>query len=198
MMVFWGLFFGIFFVNNIWFIIERMDLRINHYNILWFMALFLIIPFWNINAFRFWAAAQIFIFGALRFFYSGNKKYLLISFLSIFSHFSFLIPIGLLIIHLLTPKKIFAANIVFMITFLISNLNISEFVETINFLPSGFQGKFIAYTSSAYLEGVNEFNNVRTNFYVKLRFILLLVAFEFMFLLIYFKHKDFFIVFQGS
>lgn len=191
MMVFWGLIFGLFFVNNIWFIIERMDLRINHYNRLWFMLLFLIIPFWNINAFRFWAAAQIFIFGALRFFYSGNKKYLLISFLSIFSHFSFLLPTGLLIIHLLTPKKIFAANIIFVITFFVANINILELGKISYLLPAGFQGKFISYTSSAYLDRVIEFNDVFTNFYVKLRYILLIVAFEFMFLLIYFNHKNF-------
>ncbi|MAC40175.1 MAG: hypothetical protein CMJ05_00090 [Pelagibacterales bacterium] len=191
MVVVWGLFFGLFYVNNIWFIIEKINLRINHYNILWFMALFLIIPFWNINAFRFWAAAQIFIFGALRFFYSGNKKYLLISCLSIFAHFSFVLTVVLLFIYSLSPKKLFLANIIFLTTFLLSNINIHALDQIINYLPAGFQAKYIGYTSIDYLDRVNVFNNVDVNFYVKLRYNLLLVAFELMFLLIYLKYKDF-------
>lgn len=191
MLVFWALTFGLLFVNNIWYLIEKIDFKINKINVIWFVGLFLIIPFWNINAFRFWIAAQLFIFGLLRFFYTKKKSYLFVSFLSVLCHFSFLIPNFLLLFLFILPKNLKIANIIFLITLFISSFNIQNFTSIVDFLPVGVREKFISYTSDSYLERINELSNLDLNFYVSLRYIILLIVFELLFLLIYYKYKDF-------
>lgn len=191
MLVFWALSFGLLFVNNIWYVIEKINFKINKINVIWFVGLFLIIPFWNINAFRFWIASQLFIFGILRVLFTKKKSYLFVSLLSFLGHFSFLIPNFLLLFFFVLPKNLKTANIIFLITLLITSFNIQNFTSIVDFLPLGVRGKFISYTSDIYLERVNEMSSLDLNLYVSLRYKFLLLVFELMFLLIYYKHKDF-------
>tara|TARA_B100000795_G_scaffold269145_1_gene257722 strand:+ start:2970 stop:4199 length:1230 start_codon:yes stop_codon:yes gene_type:complete len=192
MSVVWGLIFGLFSLWNIEFIIKKLDLRINRYNFLWILLLFLLIPFWNINAFRFWTAAHIFINGMLRYFYTDDRKYfLLICISSVLVHFSFIIPNILLLLFLFLPKNLFVANIIFVTTIITSFVSLNSIDVNFDFLPLGIQSKIDGYTSIRYLDQAQELYNLQTNFYVNFRYYLVLIAFELMFLLIYFKHKAF-------
>lgn len=191
MFVVWAFCFGLLFVNNIWYLIEKNNLKINKINLIWVIALFLIIPFWNINAFRFWTAAHLFIFGLLRFFYTKKKSYLFFSFFSAIIHFSFIIPNFLLIFFFILPKNLIVANFLFLFTSITSNFNIQKLNQLFIFLPSGISGKTNDYTSDYYLTRVNEFKLLDTNFYISLRYKLVLVAFELLFLFIYFNYKNF-------
>lgn len=192
MSVVWGLIFGLFSLWNIEFIIKKLDLRINRYNFLWILLLFLLIPFWNINAFRFWTAAHIFINGMLRYFYTNDRKYfLLICISSVLVHFSFIIPNILLLLFLFLPKNLFVANIIFVTTIITSFVSLNSIDVNFDFLPLGIQSKIDGYTSIRYLDQAQELYNLQTNFYVNFRYYLVLIAFELMFLLIYFKHKAF-------
>lgn len=191
MMVFWALSFGLLFVNNIWYIIEKINLRINGLTFLWFVGFFLIIPFWNINAFRFWTAAHLFIFGLLRFFYTKKKSYLFVCLLSILVHYSFVISNFLLVLFFFLPRNLKVANFFFLTTLVLTTLNMQSFDSVIELLPVGLRGKAISYTSSAYLERVDDLSKIDLNFYVTLRYKAVLLVFELMFLFICSKYKDF-------
>ena len=87
-----GMIFGYFYSRNLWFLFDKLN---NRYSIivgLYILVFALICPIWRINGFRFWTASQIFLFGVLPYLYEGNKKWISISALSIFVHFSFLFP----------------------------------------------------------------------------------------------------------
>ena len=88
----YGLIFGYFFSRNIWLLLENSSEKLLLISIPIFAIFIFTNPFWNINGFRFWTAAQVFVYGALLFFIKKNKKGLAIIGLTTFIHFSFLLP----------------------------------------------------------------------------------------------------------
>src|SRR5690625_4997052 len=61
----YGIIFGFFFSRNMWYVLERLKGRIHPITVLLLCSFFLVIPIWNINGFRMWTAAHIFIYGLL-------------------------------------------------------------------------------------------------------------------------------------
>ena len=100
-----GLVFGFFYSRNIWFVIERMQGKLKLTAILLLVAYALIDPIWNINGFRFFTAAQVYIYGLLPFIFDGKKKGILISALSILVHFAFLLPVGVLLLYVIVGNR---------------------------------------------------------------------------------------------
>jgi hypothetical protein len=101
----YGLIFGFFFSRNIWFVLERLEGVIKPLTILLLIVFFLINPIWNINGFRFYTATNVFIYGLLPYFFEKKKKGLFISLFSFLIHFSFIIPIGVLLLYLLAGNR---------------------------------------------------------------------------------------------
>ena len=182
MTMIWALFFGLIYVNNIWYVIERYQFSLDYSSFLCISILFLIIPFWGINAFRFWTAAQIFLWGLLRFAFKKNMKYLIASSLAILVHWSFIIALPIIAGYLVFRKKLrmslFFLNIVFLLSFFVEPVLFSSFSNFSSLLPSGFSGKFKSYTSEYYLDKVFNSKSVVLNFYVSLRYTLFLLFFE--------------------
>ena len=163
-----GLIFGYFYSRNIWYLIEKAGKRITSANIPVIITFAFIVGFWEINGFRFWSASHIFLYGTLPFLYEGKKKYLWFSILSVFMHFAFLLPVAILGIFVLTGSRVNMYFFLFITTFFIKELNISQIRDFLSgHLPAIFLPKIKTYTNEDYAEKLSTaFENV--NWYVTL------------------------------
>ena len=123
-----GLIFGFFFSRNIWFVIERINGKMKPVVLLLLVAYVLVDPFWNINGFRFHTATQVFIYGLLPFIFEGKKKGIFTSALSILVHFSFMLPLGILILYSFFGNR----TMIYFIFFLASIVNSGINIEALN------------------------------------------------------------------
>ena len=163
-----GLIFGFFYSRNIWYLIERCNGQIAPFNILMLASFSFVVGFWEINGFRFWCATHIFLYGALPFLFEGKRKYLLFSVLASFMHFSYILPLGILGVYILAGNRTYLYFILFIATFFIKELNISQVSELLtNNLPDIFQPKVKSYTNLDYIEVLNE-EIEKVNWYVKM------------------------------
>src|SRR5690606_24849084 len=86
----YALTFGYFWLKTIDFVNKRVQLGRNKLTIVYTIFLISLIPIFNINGFRMWTAAWIFIYGALHVVFNKDWRYLLVSLSDCTSHFSFL------------------------------------------------------------------------------------------------------------
>ena len=132
-----GLVFGFFYSRNIWFVLERMNGKLKLTAILLLVAYSLIDPIWNINGFRFFTAAQVYIYGLLPFIFDGKKKGILISAISILVHFAFLLPVGVLLLYVIVGNRTLIYFIFFLASLVSTGINIVAFN---NFVESSIPG----------------------------------------------------------
>jgi len=123
----YGFIFGFFFTRNIWYLLERLKGRLKGMVIFFLFVFFLINPIWNINGFRFNAATLVFIYGALPYLYENKKSKLIFCFISILFHFSFLLPLSVLVIYLLAGNRKNVYFFFFIASVFLSNINIGQF-----------------------------------------------------------------------
>ncbi len=155
----YGFIFGFFFTRNLWYIFDRLKGNLKWLSIIMLLIFFLVNPFWNINGFRFNTAAHIFIFGLLPYLVENKKKSLVFCFLSILMHFSFLLPVGILLIYLALGNRLTAYFVFFIISTFISSINITEFNTFLeDNLPEVFLERSKKYTEE---DKVIEFREVR-------------------------------------
>ena len=94
-----GLIMGYFLSRNVWFLLEKVKgkIPIVAFPFLWMVAFG--IGIWQINGFRFWTAAHIFIYGLIVLFYQKERiKGTLFILLSVATHITFAIPVVLVIL----------------------------------------------------------------------------------------------------
>ena len=101
----YGIIFGFFFSRNMWYVLEHFKGKIRPITILLFICFSLIVPIWNINGFRMWTAAHIFIYGLLPFLFEGKRGGVIISSLAILMHYAFIVPVGILYMYLLLGNR---------------------------------------------------------------------------------------------
>lgn len=144
----YGIIFGFFFSRNMWYVLERVQHRIQPITVLLFICFFLVIPIWSINAFRMWTAAHIFMYGLLPFLFEGKKKGVIISAVSILMHYAFIIPVGVLVLYILLGNRLTAYFIFFMLTFFFSEINLQTFNQYVgNYAPKIIQERSSSYRS---------------------------------------------------
>jgi hypothetical protein len=101
-----GLIMGYFLSRNIWTILSLGGDRIKHQAIPYLSMFVILVPFWQINGFRFWTATHIFIFAVIQLYlYRNYKLALWMLALSYLTHLAFIFPISILLIFNLVPKK---------------------------------------------------------------------------------------------
>lgn len=153
----YGLIFGFFYSRNIWFVLERIKGKIKPVALFLLIAYVLVDPIWNINGFRFHTAVQIFIYGLLPFLFDGKKKGIIISSLSFLFHFSFLLPIGVLLIYFLVGNRTIIYFVFFVATILTSNINIGGVNEIIDEnAPDALAERTATYRSEDRVENFRE------------------------------------------
>lgn len=155
----YGFIFGFFFTRNLWYVFDRLKGNLKWLSIIMLLIFFLVNPFWNINGFRFNTAVHIFIFGLLPYLVENKKKSLVFCFLSILMHFSFILPVGILLIYMAMGNRLTAYFSFFIISTFISNINITEFNKLLeDNLPEVFFERSQKYTDE---DRVSEFREVR-------------------------------------
>jgi hypothetical protein len=186
----YGILFGILFTKNVWYILEKFNITIGKNNIIFFLLLFLIIPFWNITIFRFYFASQIFIFGAIRFLYTKKYYYILFCLISTFVHFSFSFALISIIIFFLLSNKIYLSYSFLIMSLFIGNLDINSITDKFNIFPKAYENKIQGYTNDEYsVEVAGNKSLVSNRWYLNGKNISIKIAFLLLYLLIFFKIK---------
>ena len=148
-----GLVFGYFYSRNIWFLLDRAGKRIKIEHLIYIIVFAIIIGFWKINGFRMWTAAHVFFFGAYLYLMEGKKMGIIIASASLLFHFSYMFPVGILLTFIVLPKKESWFFGLFLLAFLISEIDIQVFTDKLtSILPGIFHQRIEGYTSEAYLE----------------------------------------------
>ena len=149
----YGIVFGFFLSRNMWYVLERLEGKIKPITIFLFVCFFLVIPIWEMNGFRMWTAAHVFIYGLLPYLFEGNKKGILISVSAILVHFSFIIPVGILLGYLLLGNRLVIYFALFVATFFISEINLEAFNNLVeNYAPEVIQERSSSYRTEANVE----------------------------------------------
>ncbi|HOP00267.1 MAG TPA: EpsG family protein [Bacteroidales bacterium] len=147
-----GTIFGFFYTSNIWYVLGRLEGKITPVLFVYILTLALLNPIWNINGFRMWTAAQIFLFGALPYFFEGKAKNLLWSAFAILVHFSFVYPVAVLTLYYFLRNRIDIYFGFFIITSFIKELDLDFVRESLSFLPGFLQARVTGYTNLEYAE----------------------------------------------
>lgn len=148
--------FGFFYSRNMWFVLKKMPERLNFTLIILITSYFFINPIWNINGVRMWTACQVFVYGALPFIFDKDKSKVHWIFISILFHFSFFIPVIILLLYqfLLPKKSITPYIILLLISLFLSDLEIKLFKSLGEYLPNILDRKVAGYTNLDYVEKV--------------------------------------------
>jgi hypothetical protein len=140
-----ALIFGFFYSRNIWYFFKQVKITSSFTIVVFSIAFILLIPIWQINGFRFWTAAQIYLFGTLPYLVEKEKKRIFMAALSVFVHFSFIAPVLILFIYVFAGNRKNIYFILFIMTLFINELNLSLFKQQIAILPEIFQRKSDVY-----------------------------------------------------
>jgi len=152
----YALFFGYFFSRNIWYLLDHMEGRLMFFTILLLTCFFFIVPIWNINGFRMWTATHIFLYGLLPYLFENRKDKLWVSFSSILVHFSFIIPLTILVGYMIAGNWLALYFGIYVVSFFISEIDIgfiNQYVEA--YTPERFQERTVYYrVEGSDLEGL--------------------------------------------
>src|SRR5690606_31017190 len=108
---------------------------------------------WQLNGFRFWCAAQIYIYAVLHLLLMKSSKAYLLLILSGLMHLGMLLPIAVLLIYRLFKLPLQLLVIFYCITFFLVELDLTVVRNFINnYAPNFAMGKLSTYTSEAYVE----------------------------------------------
>lgn len=184
--------YGFFFSRNLWFVLSKIEGTVNMTLLFFILAMAFMNPMHALQTIRFGTASQVFIYGILVLFIQGKKSGILWAASSILIHFSFILPVGMLIIYRLLPKKLPLFFLFFIITTFILELDLRQIrVLLINFMPDLLQPKVESYTNLKYAEGL--FKSLEsTNWYVQYKDILIKYLSYGLIIFIYFRSRDFF------
>lgn len=185
----YGLIFGYFYANNIWLILDQTKGKLTWDQYLLLASFSLIIGFWTVNGVRMWTAAHIFFYGGFQYLYLGKKKGLIIAVSSILIHFSFILPVGLLIAYSLVSLNFRFLYFFYIASFFIAELNIGIIRSALEAnMPAFMQPKIKTYFNEDYIESTAQvFTNV--NWYI-LYYNKLITYFNIIFMsILFFKAK---------
>ena len=164
-----GLIFGFFLSRNIWYVISLVNNKPRWFSILFILVFSFIYAIWDINVMRFTLAAHIFFYGVFNVLVRKNNWGYLFALISIFMHFSFMIVLFLFILYkLLGSNFVKIYFVLFIFSFITSELNLSVVKEQMSILPQNLIEKSDDYLNEDYKEKREELNsnkNFRGKFY---------------------------------
>jgi hypothetical protein len=157
-----ALIFGFFYSRNVWIILSYSKEKPVQWYVWIAIIMFLLVnPIWNINGVRMWIALHVFVYGVLNFIVLNRKGKIFWCFFSVLIHFSFILPLTLLFVFFLLPKKnITFYFVVFFMTAIFSQLDIQGFKNGIvDYLPQKVIPKVEDYMSEDYVESRSKNNS---------------------------------------
>ena len=155
-----GILFGYFYSRNIWLLLDySKNQRINR-NMIAIIATFsCVIGFWNLNGVRMWTAAHMFFYGAFLLLVYGNRRGIVIATLSILVHFSFVLPVGVLLFFYFIKIPWRILYFFFIASFSITTLNVNSIRSQLESVaPDFLLPRVKGYTSDEYVEAISDLN----------------------------------------
>lgn len=140
-----GFIFGYFYSRNIWFLLDKINGKMEWHLCILVLAFLLAIPFWSINNFRFWVAAHIFIFGVLNYIETKKIRYICISIISVLFHFSYSALVVSFMFYCVLPQRLVAIYILFVCSYCVRFIDYSYFVRILSFFPAFIYERYIGY-----------------------------------------------------
>lgn len=154
--------FGFFYSRNIFMILDfSKSNKLNWWVWIVLLMFILIRPIWEINGVRMYTALHVFLYGLFSYLLQNNYKKLIWCFLAIFVHFSFVIPLIVLLIIIFIPKNNY--SILFIIYFVaisfkeLSIQALNDYLQGI--LPAQLSKKAGEYMNEEYILAVSELNS---------------------------------------
>lgn len=161
-----GLVFGFFYSRNIAYVLDFVKGKIKPVVLLLFIVFAFIHPIWDINGFRMWTAAHMFLYGVMPFLAERKKNRLWATALSIFMHFSFFFPLLILAIFMLAGTRRHIYFAFFIATFFIAQLDLSVVRTNLSEVaPELFQERVKVYTSEEYADDLVD-EKAKVNWYI--------------------------------
>lgn len=161
LIVVYGIIFGYFISRNIAYVLSRLKGKLSFMTIIFLVILFLINPIWNINGFRFWTAAQVFLYGLLPYVFERRLKTLLWCAITPFVfHFSFLMPVVVLTFYLFLGRRIDLYFVLFIISIFVTDINYDRVNDLFKeYMPVKIEERTSGYRTreaiEAYREGIS-------------------------------------------
>lgn len=163
----YGIIFGFFLSRNIWYILDRLEGKLKWITILLLVSFFLLNPIWNLNGFRMWTAAHIFLYGLFPFIFEQKKKSLLICAASIFVHFAFIVPVGIFLLYLILGNRTMIYFGFFVSTIFVAEIDLEVFNRLVEaYAPEALQEQTAGYRNEEYVEAFREGGSSELNWYV--------------------------------
>jgi hypothetical protein len=160
-----GFIFGYFYSRNIWYVLDRIEGSLTVFIFIYIVTFALINPIWNINGVRMYTAAQIFLFGTLPYLLEKKSKRLIWSGLSVFVHFSFVLPVAILLLFIIFKNRLNIYFLFFILTSLIKEIDLQQVQSALSFLPGFLQSRVTSYTDLEYAETV-QIRDQAVNWYI--------------------------------
>lgn len=155
--LFFGLVFGYFYANNIWLVLNQSKGKLSWEQILLIITFSMVVGFWTLNGVRMWTAAHIFFYGGFLYLFHNKKKGLLIAVSSFLVHFSFVLPVVLLLVYSLVRLNFRFLFVFYLASFFIVELNIGFIKDLLESnMPDFILPKVKSYFGEDYIEGSNE------------------------------------------
>jgi hypothetical protein len=154
----YGIVFGYFYSRNIGYLIKNVHFKYSK-SVIFLITIFaLTIPFWEINGVRMWTAAHIFFFAAVRIIDGKfHLKNIVLLLLAPLMHFSFVLPVTVLMAFKILGNRPLLYYISFLFTFLISEIELGAVREIVtNYTPEFLNDRVVAYTQDNQMENIKE------------------------------------------
>jgi EpsG family len=184
-----ALVFGYFYSRNIGFLLDKVRYKLRREAIPFLILFALTIAFWQINGFRFWAAAHIFIYGIFKIAEKRQLKGLLFAGLSIFMHFSFAMPVVILMVYLLLGNRLVFYFLFYFASFFITQVRPEVLVPYTTALPTVFEQRTESYLNEEYKE-TRETQQASANWYVHGRETFLRYMLTTLLLIVFIKYRS--------
>lgn len=186
LVIVYGIIYGFFFSRNMWFVLDRLEGKIKPFTRILLLCLFLSIPLWSMNGFRFWTAAHVFIYGLLPFLYEKKKKPLIWCFITPFVfHYSFLSALMPIVAYLILGNRLRLFYFMFIFSLLFSEINIKSFNKAVeNYAPTALVERSSGYRDTDKVEELRESANEHKVWYARyyknlMKYLLLIYIFTF-------------------
>ncbi len=163
---FFGAIFGFFYSRNILYLSSRINIKKSLWSVALLILFSIIVPFLEINGFRYWTAAHVFLFGALPYLFEKNKKYLIWVWGSLLIHFSFFLPAVIFTIYIFFGKRLNIYFILFIVSLTVSELDLRGLSNTLSlYAPEFLLPRISSYLNPDYAERISA-HIAETNWYV--------------------------------
>lgn len=169
-----GVVFGFFYTRNLWFLFSVVKSRLRREAIPFLVLFAFVIAIWQINGFRFWTAAHVFIYGFFLWLQGRKVRGGTFCVISVFVHFSFIFLVLIMSLYVLVGNRLVWLFLIYISSFLVTQLSLDVFKPVSDAMPAAFQERSDRYTSDVYLKALNKTRKERPgNWYVRGRIVAL-------------------------